>query len=94
MHRLQRPSWSQDPWQRPIGRRQFLRTTLYLSKAMAPHFAVGARRFAGQSLFAKLKADDQSHLARVLLPNSLIPLPVALGTDFSELAAHVLRGAS
>lgn len=34
-----------------------------LSKAMTPHFVVGARRFAGQALFAKVEADEESHLA-------------------------------
>lgn len=35
-----------------------------LSKAMAPHFSAGARRFAGQALFAKVEAEDESLLAQ------------------------------
>jgi thioredoxin 2 len=31
---------------------------------MAPHFSAGARRFAGQALFAKVEADDESLVAQ------------------------------
>jgi len=34
-----------------------------LSKAMTSHFNAGARRFAGKALFAKVEADEESHLA-------------------------------
>ncbi len=34
-----------------------------LSKAMTSHFNAGARRFAGQALFAKVEADEEPHLA-------------------------------
>jgi thioredoxin 2 len=34
-----------------------------LSKVMMSYFGAGARRFAGQALFAKVEAADESHLA-------------------------------
>ena len=34
-----------------------------LSKAMAPHFATGARKLAGRALFAKVETDKEESLA-------------------------------
>jgi len=34
-----------------------------LSKAMAPHFATGARKLAGRAMFAKVETDQEASLA-------------------------------